>query len=48
LNDGERVTSCFPVLDGDADEAQEGAPSAEGVAADGVVDAAGDEEGEAS
>jgi DNA gyrase subunit A len=48
LNDGERVTSCFPVLDDDGDEAQEGAPSAEGVAADGVVDAAGDEEGEAS
>jgi len=41
LNDGERVTSCFPVLDGDGDNGQEGAaatPAAEGVAADGVVD----------
>jgi DNA gyrase subunit A len=48
LNDGERVTSCFPVLDGDGDEAQEGAAaaSAEGVAADGVVDAAGGSGGE--
>jgi DNA gyrase subunit A len=41
LNDGERVTSCFPVLDSDGDNGQEGAaavPAAEGVAADGVVD----------
>ncbi len=40
LDDGERVTSCFPVLDGDGDNGQEGTavPAAEGVAADGVVD----------
>jgi DNA gyrase subunit A len=39
LNDGERVTSCFPVLDGD-DDGQDGPATAtsEGVAADGVVD----------
>ncbi|GAA0602071.1 DNA gyrase subunit A [Craurococcus roseus] len=43
LNDGERVTSCFPVLDGEGDNGQEGAPSAEGVAADGVVDGSEEE-----
>jgi DNA gyrase subunit A len=47
LNDGERVTSCFPVLDdsGDADEALDGTDSgvAVGVAVGGVVDAAEDD-----
>jgi DNA gyrase subunit A len=42
LNDGERVTSCFPVLDSDGDNGQEspaaGPAAAAGVAADGVVD----------
>jgi DNA gyrase subunit A len=43
LNNGERVTSCFPVLDGDGENGQEGAASA-GVAADGVVDGSEEEE----
>ncbi|CAA9224880.1 MAG: DNA gyrase subunit A [uncultured Acetobacteraceae bacterium] len=38
LNDGERVTSCFPVLDGDNGQEDAVAATAEGVAADGVVD----------
>jgi DNA gyrase subunit A len=39
LNDGERVTSCFPVLDGDDDgPGRPAAATSEGVAADGVVD----------
>jgi DNA gyrase subunit A len=44
LGDGERVTSCFPVLDGEAENGQEGAAAtAEGVAADGVVDGSEEE-----
>jgi DNA gyrase subunit A len=45
LQDGERVTSCFPVLDGEAENGQEGAAAAtaEGVAADGVVDGSEEE-----
>jgi DNA gyrase subunit A len=42
LNEGERVTSCFPVLDGSGENGQEGAASAAGVAADGVVDGSED------
>ena len=39
LNDRERVTSCFPVLDGgDGQDDPATAAAAEGVAADGVVD----------
>ena len=39
LNEGERVTSCFPVLDNEGDNGQQGgAAGAEGVAADGMVD----------
>ncbi len=38
LNDGERVTSCFPVLDGEDGGQDATTPAAEGVAADGVVD----------
>ena len=44
LDNGERVTSCFPVLDGGGENGQEGAASDAGVAADGVVD--GSEEAE--
>jgi DNA gyrase subunit A len=42
LNNGERVTSCFPVLDGGGENGQEGAAPDAGVAADGVVDGSED------
>ena len=42
LDNGERVTSCFPVLDGSGENGQEGAASDAGVAADGVVDGSED------
>jgi DNA gyrase subunit A len=51
LNNGERVTSCFPVLDDDDGDDPQGAAGAavapaasQGVAADGVVDASEDGE----